>query len=774
MKHTLRTSVLATTALRHSSILGRAGIVAIAAGLGTSALAQTVAPVPGEQPAATPTTQQAAIATPPSVSQDGIGDIVVTARQRSESLSTTPVSVSAISPATLEATNALTIQDIAGMVPNVIIQPVGAGPSAAAISIRGVSFADIEKSFDPAVGVLVDGVFIGTNTGQLLDFFDIASLEVLRGPQGTLFGRNTIGGVINIRRSRPTGELGGKAEVTVGSYGLFEAKGVVNVPIIKDVLALKLFESHVHVDGYYRNATTGRREPDSTSDNFGAALQFTPTPEFNALLTLEKQSENGHTINLPSSTTGDFVCVGAPAEQCNRGNDALFTTFVEFDNSTRYRSPAATLELNYDLSDDYHLTSITAWRKDKELFRQDFDATSIPFYETIRDQNYRQITQELRLSGKVTDKLDFVSGLYYFDSKYANHQTTFLGPLLGGTTANQFAAQSSKSYAVYGDANWAFLPRFRLTVGGRYTKDKKTFDNLFPGAFDVSASEKWSKFTPKASVDFRPNDHVMVYASYARGYRAGGFNGRATSIATSQTPYDPETVDSYEGGLKTQLLDRRLSFNIAGFYTKYDKKQESIIRRTPPGSPNTNETVVSNAASAIIKGVEADITAKPVQGLTLTASAGYLKSNYKDFLTLNPLTLAPIDLSGLDLTFNPSLTASAGATYAIPTSFGDLTMSTNFRHISRYFTSITPDPSNTTPNAPTINSLASRTKALNQLDASIAIEPEIAGLKTRINVYVRNILDVRSISATTIVPGLFKTASAREPRTAGVSFGFSF
>ncbi|QXQ07114.1 TonB-dependent receptor [Sphingosinicellaceae bacterium] len=743
-------------------------------GLGSAALAQTVPPVAGEQPAATPTTQQAALATAPSVAQDTVGDIVVTARQRSETLSTTPVSVSAITPATLEATNALTIQDIAGMVPNVIIQPVGAGPSAAAISIRGISFADIEKSFDPAVGVLIDGVFIGTNTGQLLDFFDIASLEVLRGPQGTLFGRNTIGGVINIRRSRPTGELGGKAEVTFGSYGLFEAKGVVNVPIIKDILALKMFESHTHLDGYYRNVTTGNREPDGTSDNYGFALQLTPTPDFNALLTVEKQTATGRTINLASSTTGDFVCVGAPANECNLGSDSLYKTFAQFDNTTHYRSPAVTLELNYDLSDDFHLVSISAWRKDNELFRQDFDGTSIPFYETVRDQQYRQITQEFRLSGKITDKLDFVSGLYYFDSKYENHQTTFLGPLLGGNTVNQFAAQSSKSYAAYGDVNWAFLPRFRLTVGGRYTKDKKTFDNNFPGAFDVSASQKWSKFTPKASVDFRPNDHLMVYASYARGYRAGGFNGRATSIATSQTPYDPETVDSYEGGLKTQLLDRRVSLNIAGFYSKYDNKQESIIRRTPPGSPNTNETIVSNAASAIIKGVEADITAKPLHGLTLTASAGYLKSNYKDFLTLNPLTLAPIDLSGLDLTFNPTLTASAGATYAIPTSFGDLTMSTNFRHISRYFTAITPDPSNANPNAPTLNSLASRTKALNQLDASIAIEPEIAGLKTRVNVYVRNLLDVRGISSTTIVPGLFKTAAAREPRTAGVSFGFSF
>ena len=729
------------------------------------------APAFAQQAPATPTKQLNANA----AENENPTEIIVTARQRAESLSTTPVSVTAISPVTLAAANARTIQDIAGMAPNVIIQPVGAGPNAAAISIRGISFADIEKSFDPAVGVLVDGVFIGTNTGQLLDFFDIASIEVLRGPQGTLFGRNTIGGVINIRRSRPTGELGGKAEVTFANYGVFQARGVFNAPIIKDVLALKLFAFNAHTDGYYRNVTTNRTEPQGTSNNFGGALLFTPSTSFEALLTLEKQTEKGHTVNSASSTTGDLVCLFAPANQCNLGNnDSLYTTHTQFDNSTTYSSPAATLEMNYNISDDFKLTSITGWRKNDEVFRQDFDGTSIPFYETIRDQYYRQITQELRLGGKVTNTLDFVAGAYYFDSKYTNHQTTFLGPSLGGATVQQFAAQNSKSYAAYADVNWEFAPRFRATVGGRYTKDEKTFENNFPGAFTVAAKQDWSKFTPKVSVDFRPNDDMMVYGSFSKGYRAGGFNGRATSIATSLRPYDPETVSSYEVGLKSQMFDRTVQFNVAGFYTKYDNKQESIIRRTPPGSPNTNETVVANVASATIKGIEADVTARPVHGLILNASAGYLKSSYDSFNTLNPLTLAPIDLSGLSLTFNPSFTASASASYAIETSAGDVTLSANYRHIGTYYTAITPDPSDPNPNAPTQNSLASQTRPLNQIDASVAFEPVVAGVKTRLNFYVRNILDIRGLAANTIVPGLFKSGSAREPRTYGVSLGVAF
>ena len=727
---------------------------------------------------AAPSSDASAVTSSPDSAPDTSGDVIVTARQRNETLSTTPVSVTAVSPAQLEAANAITIQDVSGSIPNVVIQPVGAGPSAAAISIRGIVFADIEKSFDPAVGVLVDGVFIGTNTGQLLDSFDIGSIEVLRGPQGTLFGRNTIGGVINIRRSRPTGEFGGKAQLVFGNYGLFQAKGVLNVPIIKDLLAVKLFEQHSYSDGFYRNVTLGRDEPKVRSDNFGAAFLLTPTPGLEALLTVEKQTQRGHTVNPSGNTTGDFVCVVAPANECNRNlGDDLYTTFTQFDNPTRYSSPAETLEVNWDVMDGLKLTSITAWRESDELFYQDFDGTSVAFYETIRDQHYRQFSQELRASAKVSNRLDFVAGAYYFNNRYTNHQTTFLGPALGGRTVQQYAAQNAKSYAGYLDVNWAFIDRFRVTVGGRYTHDKKEFSNLFPGAFNVSAKDSWNKFTPKASIDWRPNDDIMLYASYSRGYRAGGFNGRATSIATSEASYDPETVDSYEAGVKTQFFNHRVAFNLAGFTTKYDNKQESIIRRTPPGSPNTNETVVSNVASATIQGIEADLTARPMRGLSFNASVGFLKSHYNDFQTLNPLTLAPIDLSGLDLTFNPSFTGSIGGIYVMPTNsvVGDVTFATNFRHISRYFTAITPDPSNPDPAAPTINSLASRTRPLNQWDLSLATEPDLgSAIRPRINVFVRNVLDKRGISSNTIVPGLFKTPTAREPRTYGIEIGFSF
>jgi iron complex outermembrane receptor protein len=705
----------------------------------------------------------------------GLDEIVVTARQRKESLQTTPVSVTAINVANLEETHAITIQDVSGAVPNVFIQKQPSGGEAAAISIRGIAFADIEKSFDPAVGVVVDGVYSGTNTGQLLDFFDVASIEVLRGPQGTLFGRNTTAGVINMRRTLPTGEYDGHAEVSYGNYASSQEKGVVNMPVIKDVLALKLFEDHTNTNGYVRDVTTGQDGPQSTTDNFGAALLYTPFASFQGLLTLEAQAFDGTTSNSSGSITGFLVCRAAPAVQCNRNySNDLYTSFSEFPTNSNYTSPAATLELTQDLAGNFKLKSITGWRNSTEVYRTDYDATSIPFYETLRNQYFRQFSEELRASGNITDSLDIVSGLYYFNSRYDIQATTFLGPLLGNHETNEFAGQTSKSYAAYADLDWQFAEHFRLSLGGRETHDEKIFNNAFPGSFFANASADWNKFTPKLSVDYRPNTVVMIYASFAEGYRAGGFNGRASTLQTSLTPYQPETVDSYEFGVKTESSDRRLAADVAVFYSKYNNKQESIIRLTPPGSPSPQETVVANAATAKIYGFETEVTARPIQALTLSLSAGYLDSHYDSFETLNATTLKPIDLSGLSLIFNPKWTASASASYTMPTAIGMADFTGSYRHIASYFTSITPDPSNANPNAPTINYLSSKTKPYDPVDLSVGLKLDHVALHPSVNLYVRNLLDQRGEATETVVPGLFASVTPRDPRTFGVELGVKF
>ncbi|MGE0775665.1 MAG: TonB-dependent receptor, partial [Sphingomonadaceae bacterium] len=551
-----------------------------------------------------------------------MNDIIVTARRRDETLQTTPVAITAINAAMMENKASVNIGDLQGAAPNLLITQQNSGAQAANLSIRGLTYADIEKSQEPTVGVVIDGVFIGTNTGQLLDFFDIEQIEVLRGPQGTLFGRNTIGGVINIRRSRPTMELGGKAEFTYSKWNSWATRAVVNVGDGESIGA-KGWYFHNQSDGFYRHGVTGKRAGGSNNENFGASFLFKPTEsDFDALLTVEKLDQEFEPVNSNISQTGEAFCAFIPADQCNRNTTSdLYTVFNSPAIST-YKAPAATLEMNYDAG-AVKITSITGWRKSKEIQTQDFDASTTDLYYVYRQQKYRQWSQELRFSGNLFPAFDYVVGGFYFNSRYTLTQwtrifgfDTTVDPRDFDTNA-QTVNGKTESYAVFGDFNWAFADQWRLSFGGRYTHDKKELTNSFATTGLVgSGSGSFKKFTPKVGVDFRPNDDTMLYASWSRGYRSGGFSPRAATAATASTPYNPETVDSFELGAKLDLLDRKLQFNVAAFYSKYEDLQQNT---TIPGGPTGNQTITSNAGSAKIKGIEADITARPVDGLRLTA-----------------------------------------------------------------------------------------------------------------------------------------------------------
>jgi len=722
--------------------------------------------------------------------------VIVTARRRSETIQTTPLSVTAVSPARLEKSAAPDIQDLEGLTPNLVIDPVTAGPSAAAISIRGISFEDIEKSFDPAVGVLIDGVYIGTNTGQLLDFFDFESVEVLRGPQGSLFGRNTTGGVINVHRTRPTGELGGKFNVTVGDYGRQEFRGVLNLPKMGDVLSTKLFYFHREGDGFYHNATRKTDEPHSKSDNYGVTLRFDPTDNFDIALTAEGTRLRTETAQGSLSSSTDLICLalplgpggalvnitGIPSNECNRNNgDDLYTTFSNVKGPVSYNEQAYTAEANWRIG-DFTVTSVTGYRKSDESVRQDFDGASINFFDTLREQDYDQFSQELRVSGNLTESLDFVAGAYYFDSSYHLVQGTNWGPFLQaaiGIPAHTTAIvdHSSRSSAAFADLDWKFADGWRFSVGGRYTKDTKKITNN-TGAFVARGSDSWSEFTPKVSLDYRPNDMVMLYGSYSRGFRSGGFNGRASTPVAASTPYDPETVDAYELGAKTQWFDNRLLLNVAVFETKYDNKQEEVVRPTPPGSINAQETIVDNAASATIKGFELDFDARPIKNLSITGALGLLDASYDEYRGLDPVTLAALDLSDLKLRRTPKVTGSLGVEYTIPSSVGAWSIAGSYRYVSKYNTTISRAPGTGVlvggTLVPAVNDPRGRTDAQNIVDANIGWRRETATGTLRASVFGRNLLDDRGLSGALPVAGLFAFGGGRPPRTWGVELGYEF
>jgi iron complex outermembrane recepter protein len=720
-----------------------------------------------------------------SESEDS-GEIIVTARRRDETLQSTPVAITAINAAQLESKASVNIGDLMGVAPNLLITQQNSGGAAANLAIRGLTYADIEKSQEPTVGVVVDGVFIGTSTGQFFDFFDIQQIEVLRGPQGTLFGRNTIGGVINIKRTRPTGELGGKLEATYGSFKSWAGRSVINVPIIGKEFAAKFFYFHNQTDGFYRHGVTGKRAGGNKNDNFGASFLVQPDGSgFDALLTVEKQKQKFDVVNSNISQTGEIFCFVEPANECNRNTTSdLYTVFTE-PGTSYYTAPSVTLEMNYDLG-GIKLTSVSGYRRSEEDQTQDFDSSTTPLYYARRQQAYRQWSQELRASGKISDQFDYVVGAFIFDSKYALNQET------GSSAANvdldpapQDVIGKTKSYAFFGDFNWAFADRFRLSFGGRYTHDKKFLSNGFGGTLVGQGTASFSKFTPKVGIDFRPNSDTMFYASWSRGYRSGGFSPRAGEAGTASVGYRPEVVDSYETGVKLNMLDHRLQFNLAGFYSKYrDIQQNTTIACT---CASGNQTLTLNAGSATIKGIEVDFTARPTDGLRLTGSMGYLTSGFKNFLAGGALSfggpLAVYDYSNVNMIYSPKITASLGMDYTVPTNFGEVIANVGYRFIDKYDQQISVGAvvdATATPIVVLNNDPRVRSDRQGLLDASLSAKFDLGGAKAKISVYGRNLSNDRGPSAAfTVVDnaagnGLWSFASAREPRSFGASLGLEF
>ena len=743
---------------------------------------------------------QAQDSSKPAESQDGTppaaaeapapGDIIVTARRRNENIQTTPIAVTAIAPSQLEAAAAVTIGDLQGAAPNVLITTQATGAATANISIRGIAFADVEKSFDPAVGVNVDGVYIGTSTGQMLDFFDIASIEILRGPQGTLFGRNTIAGVINVRRTRPTGEWGGKFEASLGTYGEIGAKGVLNVPVVPGVLAAKLFAFHTDGDGYYTDITTGQHRGGSKNDNFGASFLLTPSSHFDALLTLEKQVQHFDPVIGSLTQTGDAFCAFLPICGGNNTTD-IYKVFPAPGQFGRYSSPAATLEMNLDTG-PVKFTSVSSYRKSTEDQVQDFATAGL--YVAHRQQNYWQFSQELRAAGKVTDGLDYVAGVYYFKSKYDLTQNTLV---FGGAAPTQVTKGTPESYAGFIDFDWKIFDRVRISGGGRYTHDEKSLQTSVGATAFPLASKSWNKFTPKLGIDYRPTDTLMLYGSWSRGYRSGGFNGRGLTLYSATTPYNPETVDAFEAGFKSEFWNRRITFNVAGFYTKYKDIQESTTVSTAGGTGN--ETIVANAAAAKIKGIEADLTLRPVDNFTIRSSFGYTDAKFNGFIVNQPVTVSAVstidrtfDFSNVNLIYAPKVTWSVNAEYSVPFDTGGFSgkvkLNAGYRYLSRYDQQIAADPAIyataiTAPAGTTIvvprNDPRLRSDAQNLVDASISFifDMNKKGATARLTFYARNLLDDRGTNTAFDVaafPVLWGFAAAREPRTYGVQLGFEF
>ncbi|WP_257543253.1 TonB-dependent receptor [Sphingopyxis sp. DBS4] len=653
-------------------------------------------------------------------SGEGIGDIVVTAQRREQNLQDVPVAVTAFSGDTMADLGIQSSSDIAGVVPNLEIGLPGGEGNQPLIYIRGVGLADTNSNNAGPNGVYVDEVYIASPGAQTFQLFDLDRVEVLKGPQGTLYGRNATGGAINFITAKPSRDFQAQASLSYGSFDTITGEAAIGGPI-SDAVRFRISGTGTHSNGYVHNLLTGRRENGQGSFALRGQLALDITDNFDALLNVhggkvDVRSPQYRSLGLLDPDTG-FTTPCAP--------DAIMAN--QCGNVFGYVSPEGFYDGNYDRSDrlvvknwgtsarlnwhfgDITLTSISAYDWNDKLHREDTDASPFRLLDIDYGVRSKAFTQELRLSG-TGGGVNWVVGGYYLHETLNQNQTGDLFgevraalpdgagdpdglatggiPVLFSRTLNR---QTTNAASIFGQAEIELTPALRATIGGRYNYERKRFlaearleENSIivpdeeggegavtvapiPGgiiplyAFDNRKSFKNVSFKIGLDYDIAPD--VMAYASISTGFKSGGFNGGFLSFdpaeaALQAQPFDEETLTAYEIGLKSTLFDRRLRFNAAAFY--YDYKDLQLYTLINTGAIPLS--LLDNAANATIYGAEFELIAKPADRFDITLNLGLLDTEVKDFVT------ATADYSGNRLALSPTVTFSGTANYEVPVS----------------------------------------------------------------------------------------------------------
>lgn len=731
------------------------------------------------------TSSLTATVSPVAMAQEmALEEIVVTARKRKEDLQDVGLSVSAMSGTEIERTFARDIRDLAFISPNLIIDDTSQGPGGnAAMYIRGIGVADVEKNFEPAVGVTIDGLFIGANSGAIMRSIDLASLEVLRGPQGTLFGRNTIGGTINIDRTRPTGEFGGKVRAGYGDYDTYWLDGVVNFGITDD-LAVKLSAAkNDQQEGYFDNISTGDDDGMIDYQTWGINLLWNATETLEFEYTYQDEETEQDTPPLVNMAQPDTLFCGsfglcAQSVSTPSSGDRYKTTTLKFEPTTASLSPQPTqivtsliadlipndddatfdaethiFETRWDISDSLTLNYIYGSYETEETVVTNFTSEPPMLFGTDRPAEYEQESHELRFTYDAGDRLKFVAGAYFWESEYDIRLRSWITFAVPDIVLDipQYTHQETDSTAIFFEGDYELNDSWTLTLGGRYTEDEKLSEQR--ANLNSDADEEWDEFTPKVGVRYRIDDDAMLYATYAKGYRSGGFNGRVDSVPSATIPYDPETVDNYELGFKTEWMEQRIRFNGAIFYMDYQDKQEEIGL---PSDGDTGQRIsVFNAADATMQGIELELQAIVTENLSLRANLGYLDSEYDEFTFDNGFEI--VDNSGLEFRRAPEFTGSIDATYEWQMGNGEAWVRGAYRFLGEHFIEQTNRPE-----------LENDDQHL--VDASVNYS--INGLT--FSVFGRNLTDEDGWAHGLNVSGLWAYASARAPRTWGAEVVYNF
>lgn len=656
-------------------------------------------------------------------------EVVVTARRRSELLLNVPVAVTAFSGEQLDRQGALDITDVADTTPNVTLEVSRGTNSTLTPFIRGIGQQDPVAGFEQGVGLYLDDVYLNRPQAAVLDIYDVQRIEVLRGPQGTLYGRNTIGGAIKyVTRNIPTDGPHVSLRTNVGTHGQFDVIGSASTPVTS-ALRIGAAVARLSNTGFGKNLTTGQ---DNYNKDIWAArgtVELEPSPD--AFFRLsgdytwdDSNPRGGHRL-IPNLVTGELPL------------DNVFDTEGALnDPKQRVRAGGVSLHGEIGLNDWLKFRTITAYRKDTSKTPIDFDATPAVDVDVPAIYRNHQFSQEFQL---VADQgpLQGVAGFYYLNARaydiFDVRLYTSYGGLLPGLTAATLGDVKTKTWAGFADLTYNFSPQWSVSVGGRYTNDKRDAHvfrrNLIYGGSpelggsglydetgtqygaptsDFTGSRKDTAFTPRASITFKPTPDHTLYVSYSKGFKGGGFDPRGlTTQAPSQSPqdiydfmaFDPEKVDSYEAGWKASLLDRKLQFALAVFDAEYRDVQVPGSAGCVVGGVATFCGITTNAGKARFRGVELESNARlaqdfatPGDRLTFAGTLGYLDAKYLNFIT-NIAGVGPVNVaSDRKIQNTPKWTLSGSLDYDTPAFGGRLDANTtlSYRSASQQFELRTP------------------------------------------------------------------------------------
>lgn len=613
-----------------------------------------------------------------AVDAGGLGDIIVTAQRRAQKLQEVPISVSAFdNTAIREAgfTNSLSIGD---QVPNLEIKTFGGVPN---IFIRGVGNNDFNASSIGPISIYRDDVVVASTGSQIFSLFDLDRIEVVRGPQGTLFGKNTTGGAIQFFSKLPGDQFEANGRIGYGRFDLFEGEGAASMPL-SDTLSMRIAGLVRRRDGEKTNLFTGDDVINLDEAAARAILRWRPSGDTDIRLTIGRgRDRSDYLENKPVGTINGADLFGYSDPFPNDSK------LLNFNGQSRNHSDNLFINFNasHDIG-DITLKWITGYDKSKVDNRVDVDGGPLRIDEIAFLSRAKQFTQELQFAYD-SGPLNLILGAYYFHEKlHADSDADLLGELTfaqGALPLLTRATRKNDAYAIFGQGTYDLLPTLRLTVGGRYTIDKVRVSHkadLVPGFFDrdipdgapvalvpfARLGDTFKSFSWRISADYDLAPDVLAYASVDRGFKAGGFNiGLITSVA-ERTQVDPEYLTSYEIGLKSTLFDRKLRLNLSAFYYDYTDLQVLSVNRQAGSTVPT--LGLDNAADATIKGIEIEATAVPTDWLDLGFNMGVLDAKYRNYTSgaIDPATGQPRDFSGNRLPGAPKLTVSTYGQVTIP------------------------------------------------------------------------------------------------------------